>query len=451
MKKLWFSVLLAAALLLCAAALADTAGDFEYTAEGGRVTVTAYTGSDTAVTVPAALGGSPVTAIGEYAFMGCTEITSLTLPQGLTAIGTSAFAGCFGLTSVVVPEGVTDIGETAFFTCTGLTSVTLPDSLIRLEAGAFGDCTALAAITLPKNVAALSDNPFSGCASLTQITVAAGNTALEVRGGLLYNRAGNELVCWPQGLAAGACAVPAGTEAIGVNAFVSCEGITSVSLPDSVTAIRSSAFRFCTDLTGINLPAGITVLEDSAFEGCCSLTSIALPQGLTAIAPMLLRSCESLTSVTVPAGVTGIGFSAFEYCGALTRVYLPAGLTEIGIFAFNCCDSLTDVYFAGTQARWDAMTVEELNDPLTAAALHLSYQGEPDVDLPEDLIRIGSGAFPDLPGGSLVRIPAGVEEIADDAFPPADGANPVSFIVIPGTCAETWALSNGYTVLYDQP
>lgn len=450
MKRFWFAVLLLAALLLSAAVSAETSGDFEYTVENGRATVTAYTGSDTAVTVPSALNGSTVTAVGENAFMGCTGITSVTLPQGIREIGTSAFAGCYGLTSFMVPEGVTDIGETAFFNCDGLTSVSLPDSLIRLGPGTFMGCTALESITIPKNVAALADNPFPGCVSLTQITVAAGNAALEVRGGLLYNRAGSELVCWPQGLAAGAVTVPAGTEAIGVNAFLLCEEITSVALPDSVTAVRSSAFRFCSGITSISLPAGITVLEDSAFEGCCSLTSVTLPQGLTAVAPMLFRSCESLASVTVPGNVTSIGFSAFDSCYGLTRVYLPAGLTEIGVFAFDWCDSLKDVYFAGTQAQWDEVTIEEFNDPLTGAQMHFSCIGEPDVDLPEDLVRIGSEAFANLPGGLLVRIPAGVTEIADDAFPPADNEDPISFIVTPGTYAETWAVSHGYTVQPDQ-
>ncbi len=452
MKKCWLAFLLAPVLLLCtAAAMAENAGDFEYTVENGKATITAYNGSETALIVPAALGGSPVTAIGENAFMGCYELTSVSLPQGLTEIGTAAFAGCYGLTVFTVPEGVTDIGETAFMNCDGLTSVSLPGSLLRLGAGAFSDCRALEAIHIPENVTALTDNPFPGCAALTQITVAEGNAALEMRGGLLYNRAGNELACWPQGLAVGKCAVPAGTEAIGVNAFTSCDGITSVDLPDSVTAIRSGAFRFCNGLESISLPAGITVLEDSAFEGCTALKTVTLPQGLTAIAPMLLRGCESLTSVVVPENVTGIGYNAFDSCYALKRVYLPAGLTQISVFAFYGCDSLTDVCFFGTQAQWDAMVIEDLNDPLTEAALHPSWHVETDVDLPEDLLRIESQAFADLEGGSAVRVPSNVEEIADDAFPSADGENPVMFIVTRGSYAEEWAISHGYTVWYDQP
>ena len=448
MKRFLLAILLMAVLLLgMTVASAENAGGFEYTVRDGKATITAYKGADAVVAVPATIGGSPVTAIGEYAFMGCYELTAVSLPQGLTEIGMSAFAGCYGLTSFAVPEGVTDIGETAFMTCDGLTSISLPDSLVHLGAGAFSDCRALEEIRIPRNVAALSDNPFPGCASLKRITVAEGNTSLEVRGNLLYNRLADELVCWPQGLAVGECAVPAGTRAIGVNAFTSCEEITSVTLPDTVTAIRSGAFRFCNGMTSIRLPAGISSLGDSAFEGCGSLTSVALPQGLTTIPPFLLRSCESLTSVTIPANVTSIGYNAFDSCYALTRIYIPDSLTKVESFAFYCCDSLTDVFFSGTQSQWNAMTIEDLNDPLMEAALHPSYHGEPDVDLPEDLLRIESEAFADLQGGSVIRIPANVEEIADDAFPPAGSENPVVFIVTPGSYADTWANSNGYTVL----
>ena len=419
---------LLAALLLTAAAAAETAGDFEYELVDGLATVTGYTGTESALTVPASLNGSPVTAIGEL-----------------------AFAGCYGLVSVTLPEGITDIGDSAFFNCDSLTSVSLPDSLVRLSADAFQGCTALEAITLPRNVAALTGNPFSGCASLTAITVAAGNTALEIRDGLLYNRAGSVLACWPQGLAAGVCAVPDGTAAVGAGAFFLCEDVTAVILPDSVTEIGPDAFRFCMGMTSVRLPAGITALGSSAFEGCESLEEIALPQGITDIAPWLLRDCDSLTFVTIPEGVRSIGMDALESCDSLTGVILPGSLTEVGAFAFYGCDALTDVYFGGGRDRWEAMSVDDLNEPLTEAVLHLPAPRAADADLPADLAVIEGGAFRDLEPGMLVRFPAATTEIADDAFPPADAENPVAFIAPPGSYAETWGLSHGYTVWYDAP
>ena len=56
-----------------------------------------------------------VTSIGNSAFYGCSDLTSINIPNSLTSIGNSAFYGCSGLTSITIPEFVTNIGEKAFF------------------------------------------------------------------------------------------------------------------------------------------------------------------------------------------------------------------------------------------------------------------------------------------------------------------------------------------------
>ena len=64
--------------------------------------------------------------IGEYAFKGCSGLTSLNLPAGITSIGSRAFYGCSGLTSLNLPADITYIGLYAFYGCSGLTSLTIP-------------------------------------------------------------------------------------------------------------------------------------------------------------------------------------------------------------------------------------------------------------------------------------------------------------------------------------
>jgi hypothetical protein len=65
-----------------------------------------------------------VTSIGNYAFVDCSSLTSITTPNKVTSIGERAFRGCSSLTSVTIGNSVTSIGEYAFYNCSSLTSIT---------------------------------------------------------------------------------------------------------------------------------------------------------------------------------------------------------------------------------------------------------------------------------------------------------------------------------------
>ena len=76
--------------------------------------------------------GSHVTSIGGAAFLGCSGLTSVTIPGSVTSIGEAVFNGCSGLASVAIGNGVTSIGSQMFAWCTSLTSVTIPDSVTSI-------------------------------------------------------------------------------------------------------------------------------------------------------------------------------------------------------------------------------------------------------------------------------------------------------------------------------
>lgn len=79
-----------------------------------------------------------VTAISDDAFLESTELTSVTLPEGIATIGKNAFAYCSGLSEITIPSTVTYIGDYAFNACVNLHTVNvLATTPPQIEAGTF--------------------------------------------------------------------------------------------------------------------------------------------------------------------------------------------------------------------------------------------------------------------------------------------------------------------------
>ena len=219
-------------------------------------------------------------------------------------LGDWAFYGCSGLTSLNIPSGVTSIGDKAFKGCSRLTSLTIPSSVTSIGDWAFGYCSELTSLTIPSGVTSIGQSAFLGCSGLTSLTI------------------------------------PSGVTSIGNYTFYGCSGLTSLTLPSSVTSIGNDAFTGCSGLTSLTLPSGVTSIGNYAFFGCSGLTSLTLPSSVTSIGDYAFQDCSGLTSLTLPSGVTSIGNDAFTGCSGLTSIYVyPENLPELGIDIFNRCDA----------------------------------------------------------------------------------------------------------------
>ena len=160
------------------------------------------------LTIPATLGGCPVTAIGYWAFYDCDGLTGVEFPSTLTAIGNRAFMGCNSLASIDLPASVTSIGSEAFRECNVATSVSVPVGA-AMDTMAFKDCYSLQD----------SDNDW-----------------FVIVNGVVFDWYGTG-----HGLAK--ATIPSGVTAISGSTFYGKSYMTSIKIPATVNSIGASAFR----------------------------------------------------------------------------------------------------------------------------------------------------------------------------------------------------------------
>ena len=210
----------------------------------------------TSVTIP-----NSVTSIGGYAFSGCTGLASVTINSNsiisedrsynsslknifgeqvtqyiigneVTSIGQYAFYGCSGLTSITIPNSVTWIGGDAFFGCSSLTLIAIPDGVAMIKDGTFSGCTGLTSVTIPSGVTSIGSSAFYGCSSLTSIVI------------------------------------PNSVTSIGNDAFNACEDILTIIIGDGINTIGTKAFANCISLTDVYCYANkVNQTSQDAFSG----------------------------------------------------------------------------------------------------------------------------------------------------------------------------------------
>jgi len=144
-------------VLLLLATTSTVQAQYNYTTNSpdtNTITITGYTGSGGAVTIPGAINGKPVTRIGEQAFYSCTSLTSITIPNSVISIADAAFDGCIRLTSITIPNSVSSVGYYAFCGC-GLTNVVVGNNVTSIGDYAFWGCTSLTSVYFRGNAPSL--------------------------------------------------------------------------------------------------------------------------------------------------------------------------------------------------------------------------------------------------------------------------------------------------------
>jgi hypothetical protein len=260
-----------------------------------------------------------------------------------------------GLLKSVIITGGTSIGRLAFANCDGLTSISIPES-----------------------VTSIGERAFVGCSGLEIIDVNENNTTYHSEGNCLIETASKKLVFAYKNFI-----IPNNGSVTGIGdyAFYGCDGLTSITIPDSVTSIGNSAFSWCSGLTSITIPDNLTSIGRSAFSWCSGLTSITIPDSVTNIGEEAFDNCSGLEMIDVnenntvyhskgnclietasktlilgfknsiipdDGSVTRIGEKAFYNCTGLTSITIPMSVTFIGKGAFYGCSNLTSMAFVCT-------------------------------------------------------------------------------------------------------
>ncbi len=367
-----------------------------------------------------------VTSIIEGAFYGCSELTSIIIPNNVLSIGNYAFHLCTKLPSVIIPNNVISIGDYAFQGCISLTSIAIPNSVTSIGEYAFSGCTNLSSVFIGTGIENIGSDPFSSCNNLNEIHISdikswvsinfnTHNNPLKQAHHLYLNEEEIKDLIIPEGVTSiGSYAfdgcygltsvtIPNGVTTIGNNAFNSCSYMVSITIPNSVTTIEKQAFMNCNSLATITIPDGVTTIGVSAFYQCSQLTSVSLPNTLLGIQDATFYGCSSLTSITIPNGVKVIGKNAFQSCSSLSSVTIPNSVGDIFEYAFRYCSSLISIIIPEGSLS--------ISSGLFSGCTSLSS-----VTIPNSTTTIGKNAFENCTSLTSVTIPNGVERIYESAF-----------------------------------
>ena len=194
-----------------------------------------------------------------------------------------------------------------------------------------------------------------------------------------------------------------------VRSFFACQGITSVSLPNTITTIESAAFSGCTSMVSANIPNSVITIEESAFRDCSSLSSIIIGTNVKTIGEKAFRNCSNMSFVTIGDSVKSIGIEAFWGCSNLTKVEWNAINCEN--YAIKTAAGYNIPFSISISEFTIGENVERIPTALCKGMTHLNS-----ITIPNSVAKIGESAFSNCSGLTSVSIGTNVDSIGKKAF-----------------------------------
>ena len=350
--------------------------------ENGTAEVTSnpkkYTGYVNIPRVVNYIGNSSyvVKSIGEYAFDGCDLLSHVDIPNTIKSIGIRAFRGCRNISSISIPESIDSIGVYAFEGCAfqhvsinnleawcnikfdsyksnptscsdrvllkgkDINDLELPEGMTEIKDFTFYNFHYLKSIVIPSSVTRIGRCAFNNSKFLQDINIS--NDIEYIGSGAFDNTAWFE--SQPDGLVyAGLHAygykgkmpkgtnieIKEGTKSIADFAFYECQGLSSVSMPNSIERIGASSFSNCKNLTNIVIPSNVKKIDSSAFIGCNLLSTVEIGCGVTYIGEFAFAACHNLSVVRCLAeNIPNTSVDSFNGSFDKATLYIPNSVLD---------------------------------------------------------------------------------------------------------------------------
>ena len=337
-----------------------------------------------------------------------SQVTYLGATYSVNSIEEEAFIGCSGLTSVTIPNSVTSIGFGAFIGCTGLVSVTIPSSMTFIDRATFEGCSSLASVTIPNSVRHIGGSAFSGTAwykNQPDGLIYAGKLAYDYKGNMPDNTH---------------ITLKNGTLGINLNAFSGCSGLTSITIPNSVTSIGDRAFQYCSGLTSVTIPNSVTSIDWRAFRGCSGLTSVVSEiEDPFAIDNSVFDGIPSNATLIVPKGKKSIYQSTAGW-NQFANIAESSGKCGANVYYSYNAETHT-LTISGEGEMWGWQLVEIDDRPWRTF-----YKNIRSIVINSGVTSIGNWAFTNFESLTSVTIPSSVATIYDCAFLGCSGLTSVT-------------------------
>ena len=246
-----------------------------------------------------------------------------------------------------------------------------------------------------------------------------------------------------------------GLTSIPNDAFLNCNELLSIKLPDNIISINVAAFRGCASLKKIHIPANVESIKLQAFYGCISLISIDIPASVKTIQAGAFSNCRKLASVTFEKGSqlktigeiipSNITKGAFTNCTSLTFIEIPASVETIEAAAFKGCSSLTTITFEkDSQLKIIGGGRDASASPVTYYGAFCSLKNLTTLDMSEctQVEEIGEGAFSNNSELQIFRIGTSIPPTCDNNTFYHINSN--SVLKVPSGCINAYKAASGW-------